>query len=73
MTLNQDQAQHNNDQLRQEAQISEILAIIQQDGPLHCGAIAQRVGLSPWDCRAHLAQMVGDGELDYNWLRGYSV
>jgi len=71
--MNQKAAELNNERLHNEAVQSEIYAILCQSGPMHCGAVADKIGMSPWKTREHLVSMVDSGEIGYNWLRGYSV
>ena len=71
--LNKDQANHANEQLYNDAVQEEIRAILSQDGPLQCGQIARRLGKSPHETRWHLEQMDSRCEVNYNWIRGYSV
>jgi predicted ArsR family transcriptional regulator len=71
--MNKPAAERDNDRLHSEAVQSEIFALLSHSGPLHCGAVARHLGISPYTAREHLHAMVDRGEIDYNWIRGYSV
>lgn len=72
--LNKDQAQHDNEELYNDAVQQEIQAVIAQDGPLFCGQVASRIGKPPHETRWHLTELGSRGEIVYNWITNrYSV
>jgi len=73
MTLNTDQAKSDAEDLYNQATQEEIAGLLVLDGPLHCHAVASKIGKTPQETRWHLVQMVDRGEVDYSWIRGYSV
>lgn len=67
MTLNKDQAQHDNRQLYDDAVQSEIRAVLSQDGPCFCGQVARAIDKPPQETRWHLTELLSRGEISYNW------
>ena len=73
MTLNREQAQHDNEELYNDAVQSEIGAALSHDGAMHCYRVAQKIGKSQMEARWHLEQMRDRGEVEFSWIKGYSV
>lgn len=74
MTLNHEEATRQNQCLFDEAQQSEILAIIKQDGPCTVAHISRYMGLEPYTVRLHCETLKHQGRVSQNWIRGtYSV
>jgi len=74
MTLNHQQAKHDNEELYNDAVQSEIGAMLSHGGPMLCGQVANKVDKPPTETRWHLTELVALGEADFNWVSGlYSV
>lgn len=74
MTLNTDQAQHDHEELYNDAVQSEIQSVLSHDGPSYCGQVAHKIDKSPQETRWHLTEMVKRGEVSYNFIsKRYSV
>lgn len=72
MTLSAEQAQHDRDELYNDAVQSEILAALKQDGSERCWRIAQKIDKGLEETKRHLEQMVKRGEVSYR-LGRYGV
>lgn len=72
MTLNAEQAKHNNKELYNCAIQEEILAVLKQDGSDRCYRIAQKIDKPLTETRWHLEQMLKRGEVSYR-LGRYGV
>lgn len=70
---NKDQSRYDQDALHIDAQRSEILDILKANGPCHPGAVSRVTGMHVTECRWHLEQMKNNGEIDYSFIKGYSV
>jgi len=74
MTLNREQAQHDNEELYNDAVQNDIRDALKYDGPSYCGQIARAVDKPVEETRWHLKELVSKGEIDYSWVSGrYSV
>ena len=72
MTLNKEQAQHDNEELYNAAVQEEIYAVLKQDGSQPCYRIAQKIDKPLTETRWHLEQMHRRGEVNYR-LGRYGV
>tara|TARA_Y100001951_G_C11116025_1_gene170134 strand:- start:165 stop:377 length:213 start_codon:yes stop_codon:yes gene_type:complete len=70
--MNKQAAQINNNALHRDAVKQEIHALLCQDGPLHNGGVARRLGIDAYECREYLEEMVEAGEVEFKLWR-YSV
>ncbi len=71
--FNRSEAQRQNAELTTDAQRSEILDILKSNGPCHPGTVSRVTGMHVTECRWHLEEMKNNGEIDYSFVKGYSV
>jgi len=72
MTLNKDQAKHDNEERTKDARKALIREAL-KDGPGFAKDIAQRVGETPNIVVRLLHEMEDEMEVSFSWLRGYRL
>jgi len=70
MTLNAKQAQHENEELYNDAVESEIRDVLASDGPQYRGQVAAKIGKTSQETGKRLKAMYARGDIEYKWTTG---